>query len=145
MQEALRQAGESENIAFAFDQIARSPNTLDSHRLIRWSASAGVQNQMVERLFEAYFEEGLDIGDRDILVEMANEVGMDSATVSDLLEQGADREIIENEDALAHRMGISGVPTFIFNNKFLISGVQDPDNIVQVIDKILEMPTADTD
>jgi predicted DsbA family dithiol-disulfide isomerase len=143
IQEALRQAGESENIAFAFDQIARSPNTLDSHRLIRWSASAGVQNQMVERLFEAYFEDGLDIGDRDILVEIANEVGMDSATVSDLLEQGTDSEIIEDEDALAHRMGISGVPTFIFNNKYLVSGAQDPDNIVQVIDKILEMPVAE--
>jgi predicted DsbA family dithiol-disulfide isomerase len=144
MQKALQQAGESENIAFAFDRIARSPNTLDSHRLIRWSASAGLQNQMVERLFEAYFEDGLDIGDRDVLVEIANEIGMDSATVSDLLEQGADREIIENEDALAHRMGISGVPTFIFNNKYLISGAHDPENIVRVMDKVLDLPAAES-
>jgi len=144
MQEALRQAGESENIAFAFDRIARSPNTLDSHRLIRWSAGAGVQNQMVERLFEAYFEDGLDIGNRDVLIEISDEVGMDSATVADLLEQGADRDTIENEDALAHRMGISGVPTFIFNNRYLISGAHDPENIVQIIDKVLELPAAES-
>ncbi|HWA30723.1 MAG TPA: DsbA family oxidoreductase, partial [Rhizomicrobium sp.] len=79
MQEALNQAGESEGIAFAFDRILRSPNTLDSHRLIRWSATAGVQNEIVERLFEAYFEEGRDIGNHDILTEIAAEAGMDSA------------------------------------------------------------------
>jgi predicted DsbA family dithiol-disulfide isomerase len=143
MQQALQQAGESENIAFAFDRIARTPNTLDSHRLIRWSASAGLQTQMVERLFEAYFEDGLDIGDRDILIQLADELGMDSATVADLLEQGADREIIESEDALAHRMGISGVPTFIFENKFLVSGAQDSETLVQVIDKVMEEPVAE--
>ena len=137
MQEALQQAGVAENIDFAFDRIARSPNTLDSHRLIRWSASAGVQNEIVERLFEAYFEDGRDIGNADVLIEIASDAGMDSATVADLLEQGADREIIENEDALAHRLGISGVPTFIFENKYMISGAHDPEQIVRVIDNVM--------
>ncbi|HEY2035208.1 MAG TPA: DsbA family oxidoreductase [Rhizomicrobium sp.] len=136
MQDALQQAGQSEGIAFAFDRIARSPNTLDSHRLIRWSASAGVQNEVVERLFEAYFEDGRDIGNPDVLVEIASDAGMDSATVADLLEQGTDRELIENEDALAHRLGISGVPTFIFQNKYLVSGAHDPDQLVKVIDTV---------
>jgi len=138
MQDALRQAGEAEEIRFAFDRIARSPNTLDSHRLIRWSATAGVQNQVVERLFEAYFEEGRDIGNPDVLVEIAAEAGMDSATVADLLENGADRTLIENEDALAHRLGISGVPTFIFENKYAISGAYDPEQLVKVIDTVSE-------
>jgi predicted DsbA family dithiol-disulfide isomerase len=136
MQDALKQAGDSEDIAFAFDKIARSPNTLDSHRLIRWSASAGVQNEVVERLFEAYFEDGRDIGNADVLTEIASEAGMDSATVADLLEQGADREIIENEDAMAHRMGITGVPTFIFQNKYLVSGAVDPEALLEIIDKV---------
>jgi predicted DsbA family dithiol-disulfide isomerase len=138
MQDALKQAGENEGIAFAFDRIARSPNTLDSHRLIRWSATAGVQNDVVERLFEAYFEEGRDIGNPDVLVEIASEAGMDSATVADLLENGADRSLIENEDALAHRLGISGVPTFIFQNKYAISGAYDPEQLVRVIDTVTE-------
>jgi predicted DsbA family dithiol-disulfide isomerase len=136
MQDALKQAGDSEGIAFAFDKIARSPNTLDSHRLIRWAATAGVQNEIVERLFEAYFEEGRDIGNTDVLIEIASEVGMDSATVADLLEQGADRELIENEDAMAHRLGITGVPTFIFQNKYLASGAIDPEALLEIIDKV---------
>src|ERR1700743_1986346 len=121
IQDALQQAGDNEGISFAFDRILRSPNTLDSHRLIRWSASAGVQNEIIERLFEAYFENGRDIGNAEVLTEIASEAGMDSATVADLLEQGADREIIENEDAMAHRLGITGVPTFLFEKKYMIS------------------------
>jgi predicted DsbA family dithiol-disulfide isomerase len=143
MADALKAAGDSENIAFAFDRIARTPNTLNSHRLIRWAGSDGLQDQMVERLFEAYFEDGLDIGNSDVLIEIAAEVGMDSATVADLLEQGADRKLIEDEDALAHKLGISGVPTYIFENKYLVSGAHDPEALVQVIDKVLEQPQAE--
>jgi predicted DsbA family dithiol-disulfide isomerase len=135
MSEAIRAAGQSEDIAFAFDRIARTPNTVDSHRLIRWAGGAGLQDEMVEALFKAYFEDGRDIGDIDVLVEIAGDTGMDTALVADLLEEGADREIIEREDALAHRMGISGVPTFIFANKYALSGAHDPETLLEVIDK----------
>ncbi len=138
MTDALQTAGRNEDIAFNFDAIARTPNTLDSHRLIRWAGGAGLQNEVVERLFTAYFEDGRDIGNRDVLVEVASDVGMDSALVADLLDQGEDREIIEREDALAHRMGISGVPTFIFENKYLVSGAQDAETLAQVMDKVAE-------
>ena len=136
MQNALKAAGDSEGIAFAFDRIERRPDTLDSHCLIRWAGSAGLQNEIVERIFEAYFEEGRDIGNSDVLVEIASEGGMDSALVADLFEQGADRELVEREDALAHRMGISGVPSFIFQNKYVISGAHDPEQLVRVIDTV---------
>jgi predicted DsbA family dithiol-disulfide isomerase len=143
MQDALLKAGHDEGIAFAFDRIARSPNTLDSHRLIRWAATAGTQNEIVERLFEAYFEDGRDIGNHDVLTEIAAETGMDSATVADLLEQDSDRALVADEDALAHRLGISGVPTFIFENKYMISGAHDPEQIVRVIDTVAgEMESA---
>ena len=135
MSEAIRTAGESEAIAFAFDRIARTPNTLDSHRLIRWAGNEGLQDEIVEALFKAYFEDGRDIGNLDILVEIASETGMDSALVADLLEEDADRALIEREDELAHRMGISGVPTFIFANKYAVSGAHDPETLLQVIDK----------
>jgi predicted DsbA family dithiol-disulfide isomerase len=138
MTDALLTAGRNEDIAFNFDAIARTPNTLDSHRLIRWAGGAGLQNEVVERLFTAYFEDGRDIGNRDVLVEVASDVGMDSALVADLLDQGEDRDIIEREDALAHRMGISGVPTFIFENKYLVSGAQDAETLAQVMDKVAE-------
>jgi predicted DsbA family dithiol-disulfide isomerase len=145
MVEALETAGRSEDIAFDFDAIARTPNTLDSHRLIRWAGGAGLQNEIVERLFTAYFENGRDIGNRDILIEIASDAGMDSALVADLLDQDTDREVIEREDALAHRMGISGVPTFIFENKYLISGAQEAETIAQVMDKVAEKMAADNE
>ena len=137
MSDAIKQAGESAGIAFAFDRIEKRPETTDSHRLIRWAASAGRQTEIVERLFKAYFEEGRDIGDPAALTEIAREAGMDAALVAELLAKDADRELIEQEDALAHRMGISGVPTFIFANKYMISGAHDPDKLVRVIDKVV--------
>jgi predicted DsbA family dithiol-disulfide isomerase len=135
MSEAIVAAGAAEDIAFAFDRVAKTPNTIDSHRLIRWAGGAGVQDEMVEALFKAYFEDGRDIGDIDVLVEIADQTGMDTALIADLLEEGADRDAIVREDELAHRMGISGVPTFIFANKYAVSGAHDPETLLEVIDK----------
>jgi predicted DsbA family dithiol-disulfide isomerase len=137
MGDALRAAGASVSIAFAFDRIEKRPDTIDSHRLIRWSASTGRQNDIVERLFAAYFEQARDIGDTKVLKEIAADAGMDPDLVGDLLAGDDDRETIEHEDMLAHRMGISGVPTFIFENKYMISGAHDSDKIVRVIDKVV--------
>ena len=136
MSQALKEAGQGESIAFAFDRIEKRPDTTDSHRLIRWAATTGNQNEVVERLFKAYFEEGRDIGDASVLLAVADESGLDTGLVSELLASDSDRALIEREDALAHEMGISGVPTFIFSNKYLISGAYDPDKIVRVIDKM---------
>jgi len=135
MGEAIRSAGESEGIAFAFDKIARSPNTLDSHRLIRWSANAGKQDQIVERLFQAYFIEGQDIGNSAVLSEVAAKAGMDGALVARLLAGDADLVSVEREAGLANEMGITGVPTFIFDSKFMISGAREAELLVRVIDK----------
>jgi predicted DsbA family dithiol-disulfide isomerase len=139
---ALREAGENENIRFTFDQIDLTPNTTDSHRLIRWAGSAGVQTDVVELLFSAYFEQGRDIGDAATLAQIAGEAGMDGALVRQLLSEDADRESVEREDALAHQMGISGVPTFIFGNKYAVSGAHDPENLLKVIDKVVEESAA---
>jgi predicted DsbA family dithiol-disulfide isomerase len=138
MGDALRAAGASVNIAFAFDRIEKRPDTIDSHRLIRWSASTGKQDEIVERLFAAYFEQARDIGDSNVLREIAADAGMDGELVADLLASDDDRETIEHEDMLAHRMGISGVPTFIFENKYMISGAHDSDKLLRVIDKVVE-------
>ena len=139
MGEILRNEGLGEGIDFHFDKIERSPNTLDSHRVIRWAASAGVQDALVERMFDAYFVQGRNIGDRAVLAEIAAGAGMDSGLVAELLDKGADREIVEKEDLLAHEMGISGVPTFIFENRYMISGAREPEVLVRIIDKAVEL------
>jgi predicted DsbA family dithiol-disulfide isomerase len=138
MGEAIRSEGAGEGIAFAFDKIAKTPNTLDAHRLVRWSASAGVQDDMVERLFRAYFIDGRDVGDPAVLSAIASEAGMDGDLVARLLAGDADLEAVEREAGLANEMGISGVPTFIFDSKFMISGAREAELLVRVIDKALE-------
>src|SRR6202167_4641297 len=77
----LRAVGAEVGIEFDFDAISRSPNTLDAHRLIRWAAASGVQEEVVERLFSAYFEHGRDIGNRTALTEIAARSGMDAEAV----------------------------------------------------------------
>ena len=138
MTEALKAEGEKEGVAFAFDKIERRPNTLDSHRLIRWSAAVGIQDSVVERLFAAYFLEGRDIGDPAVLEFLAADVGLDSIEVAELLAGDTDLANVEREAKLAGEMGITGVPTFIFANKFVLSGAREPEVLVQVIDKALE-------
>ncbi|MGZ5999684.1 MAG: DsbA family oxidoreductase, partial [Rhizomicrobium sp.] len=138
MGDAIRSEGGGEGIEFAFDKIAKTPNTLDSHRLVRWAAGAGVQDDIVERLFQAYFIEGRDVGDPAVLSAIATEAGMDGDLVATLLAGDADLAEVEREAGLASEMGISGVPTFIFDSKFMISGAREAEVLVRVIDKALE-------
>ncbi|HUO87838.1 MAG TPA: DsbA family oxidoreductase [Rhizomicrobium sp.] len=135
MGEALRSEGASEGIEFAFDKIARTPNTLDSHRLIRWAGSAGRQDEVVDRLFNAYFLEGRDIGDPGVLVDIAAAAGMDSELVGELLAGDADLAQVEREAGMASQMGITGVPTFIFDSRFMISGAREPEILARIIDR----------
>ncbi len=138
MGDAIRSEGAGEGIPFAFDKIAKTPNTLDSHRLVRWAAGAGVQDAVVERLFKAYFIDGRDVGDPSVLSAIAEESGMDGALVTNLLAGDADLEPVEREAGMASEMGISGVPTFIFDSKLMISGAREPELLVRIIDKALE-------
>jgi predicted DsbA family dithiol-disulfide isomerase len=136
--EIIRTLGEKEEIAFDFGSIARTPNTTDSHRLIRWAGTAGVQDSVVEGLFSAYFEQGRDIGDHAVLEWISAQAGMDGDLVRELLEQDADVALVAKEDALAHQMGISGVPTFIFANKYMVSGAQEPEALLSIVEKVEE-------
>jgi predicted DsbA family dithiol-disulfide isomerase len=130
------EAGAYEGIPFAFEKIQRSPNTFDSHRLILWAGAAGCQDRMVGILFRLYFEDGADIGDREVLAGAAAEAGMDADLVRELLAGDADRDRIEAELMVARRLNIQGVPTFLFNQRYLLSGAQDPMQLSALFDRI---------
>jgi len=138
-QKVIAAEGAKEGIEFDFAAIRRAPNTLDSHRLIRWAALTGAQDEVVERLFAAYFENGEDIGDIRILADIADVCGMDGAQVADMLESDQDLTLVEREDQLAREMGVTGVPAMIFANKVAVSGAREPHVLTMVIDKALEM------
>ena len=123
----LTALGAEVGIAFNFEVIQRSPNTLDAHRLIRWAGEAGLQDRLVEALFSAYFEQGRDIGDRETLVSIAAACGLDGEEVRHRLAQNADVEDVQAEIEHAHRVGVSGVPFFIFANKLAMSGAQSAE------------------
>lgn len=133
----IREFGTAVGIDFRFDLIGRSPNTLDSHRLIRWAGTAGCQNDMVDSLFRRYFEQGEDIGSHDVLVEAAGEVGMDTDIVRDLLSKDADRDLIAREDSMAREIGIQGVPSFVINSQWVVTGAQEPETLVRMFNKLL--------
>jgi predicted DsbA family dithiol-disulfide isomerase len=135
---ALLKAGEDEGIPFAFEKITRTPNTINSHRLIRWSHSMGVQDAVVELLFRRYFVDGADIGRVETLVAIAAEAGMDAELVEELMNSDADRELVEREDSLARKIGIQGVPTFFVGGRILITGAQDAETIARTIDRAVE-------
>ncbi len=133
---ALLEAGAAEGISFAFDKIVRTPNTINSHRLIRWSHSAGMQDAVVELLFKRYFTEGADIGDIAVLSQIGADAGMDHELVEEMLNSDADREKVEHEDTMARKIGISGVPTYLVGGKVLVTGAQDADHLAHVIDRV---------
>lgn len=133
---ALLKAGEDEGITFAFEKIARTPNTLNSHRVVRWSHSLGLQDKLVELLFRRYFVDGADIGQIKVLAAIADEIGMDGELVEELLNSDADRESVEREDTMARKIGITGVPTFLIGGKILVNGAQDAEHLVRIIDRV---------
>jgi len=133
---SVAQAAAEEGLYLRLDAIDRQPNTFDSHRLIRWSASAGVQDRVVEGLFRRYFEDGADIGDRAVLLDVAVAAGMDGELVQALFERDADRDLVMAEEGVARRMGIAGVPCFIVERKYAVSGAQEPSVLANVFDLV---------
>ena len=132
----IRDEGAKEALPFDFEAIPRTPNTLDSHRLVRWSASRDPgQDAMVEALFRAYFTAGKDIGDRDTLVAVAAGAGFDHAAALAFLESDAEREAVAAEDHRARLAGLSGVPCFIVDGKVAIPGAVEPDTFLEILDR----------
>ena len=130
--DAVTTVGASEGLDFQFERIRQTPNTLASHRLLRLAAGHDRQDALLEALFAAYFVAGRDIGDLGVLEDLAAAVGLPDAAA--FLAHGDGIEEAKAEDALARRQGINGVPCFIFNGRFLLSGAQEPESFFQLFD-----------
>ena len=104
--------------------IKRTPNTLNAHRLIHWAGIERRQSMVMSALFRAYFKEGRDIGDVEVLADLADTCGMDAALVQRLLATDEDLEGIREKDAGFRKMGVNSVPTFIIAGQHAVPGAQ---------------------
>ncbi len=127
--EMLTKLGQEVGIRYDFDAIKVGPNTLDAHRLLHWASIEGreVQDRVATALFKANFEEGRNVGDHTVLAEIAESCGMDRKVVENLLKSDADIDTILGEIDAAQKMGVNGVPFFIIDGQYAISGAQTPD------------------
>lgn len=129
-------AGADSGVTFAFERIERSPNTIDAHRLVHWAQEDGLGEEAVERLFQLYFQEGADIGDRTVLVRTAEEIGLDPDFVSRNFDDDTDVETVRDAIAYAGRIGITGVPCTIIAQRYAISGAQPPEVMADAIRQV---------
>ncbi len=130
----ITETGAEEGLAFDFDRIRRTPNTIDAHRLIRFAGENGDQDKVVELLFRRYFQEGVDIGDVENLAAVAADAGLDPDAVRAHLGSDRDVEAVRAEDLDARRMGVTGVPCFIADRRYAISGAQAPEVFIRVLE-----------
>ncbi|MDX2156383.1 MAG: DsbA family oxidoreductase [Hyphomicrobiaceae bacterium] len=129
LDDQMRETGREAGITFAFDKMTRTPNTRLAHRLI-WQAGTeglGQQNAVVRRLFSAYFEEGADIGRKDVLRALARDAGLEAGGVASALEDERSLDAVLDLEDEGLRMGIRGVPFFVLVDKYAISGAQPPE------------------
>jgi predicted DsbA family dithiol-disulfide isomerase len=132
----VAQVGRGAGIDFAFDRIMRQPNTLAAHQLIRAAAVTGVEDQMVETLFRAYFLEGADLSSRACLLDLAARAGLAFPDAQLALDDPQVRQSVLDEERSAHSLGIEGVPFFIFGGRIGVSGAQETGVLLQAIEQV---------
>ena len=135
----LVEVGGEVGIPFDSRAIRISPNTLDAHRLLRWAQASGpgAQNALAERLFQDYFVEGRDVGDREVLIAAARDCGMDADDMARRLDSDVDKDAVQAEIIDAQNIGVTGVPFFILEGAFALPGAQPKDVFVRAIRKTL--------
>ncbi|HEY6692105.1 MAG TPA: DsbA family oxidoreductase [Solirubrobacteraceae bacterium] len=123
-----------EGLEYHFDK-ARGGNSFDAHRLIHLAAAHGRQDEAKERLMRAYFTEGVAIGDREALVALAADIGLDPDEARAVLDGDAYADAVRDDETLAHRIGINAVPFFVLNRRYGVSGAQPAEILVQALEK----------
>ncbi len=131
---SVQAAARKDGLDIDLAAIRRTPSTLDAHRLIRFAEPDGAQARVVEGLFRGYFFEGRDIGDRRVLVAIAADAGLDGPAIAAFLDGDEAAAEVRAEDREARVLGITGVPCFIIDGRFAISGAQEPEAFLALFD-----------
>ncbi|MGC1214369.1 MAG: DsbA family oxidoreductase [Micromonospora sp.] len=111
-------------------------NTFEAHRLVRFATEQGRGAEMVETLYRAHFADGVDVGSRDALVELAAKAGLDEVQARDYLDSPAGRREVAADLAAAHQIGVSSVPTFVLAGKYAVTGAQEPETLLAALTEV---------
>jgi predicted DsbA family dithiol-disulfide isomerase len=131
--ERVAGVGREVGIDFAFDDIKVQPNTVNSHRLMRYGAKNGREDQVAESLFAAYFKEGANLTDKKTLADIGVRAGLERAALEAYLASDEDKDEILRSDVEAREGGVNGVPFFIFNRKVAVSGAHEPETLLKAM------------
>lgn len=123
-------------IEFRFDRM-RPGNTFDAHRLLHLAAERRLQQPLKDRFFAAYLTEGEPIGDRDVLLRLAVEVGLDRGEVAEVLATDAYADGVRADEADARRFGVTGVPFFVFDGRYAVAGAQPAEVLLDVLRRVV--------
>ena len=132
----ITREAERSGLNLRFDEIPRTPNTFDAHRLLRWAQATGAQDRVADDLFRRYFEQGQDISDHTVLAEVAEAAGMEREVVERLLASDADADALREEEESIRRMGVQGVPCFVIGGKYVLQGAQETETWKQVLSEL---------
>jgi predicted DsbA family dithiol-disulfide isomerase len=142
MQARLAEAGRAAGVEFAFDKMKVRPNTLHAHRLLHHVQLRKDASPLKERLMRGHFQLGENVGDVETLVGIAVECGEDEVRTREYLRSGADADVVREGAAHAAKMGVGGVPFFIFNQKVALSGAHPPQDILLAVGQAIETPAS---
>lgn len=134
MNDSVSEQAQSVGLTYDLDK-AIPTNTFDAHRLTHYADKHGKMYEMTERLFKAYFTEGLHVGDREVLAQLAEEVGLDREEAAQVLASDAYTDNVHADQQAARDIGIQGVPFFVINRKYAVSGAQPTEVFIQALEK----------
>jgi predicted DsbA family dithiol-disulfide isomerase len=133
----VKDAGDAAGLALRFDKIEHQPNTLAGHALVALAQDSGLGDAVVEALFKAFFIDGRNIGEREVLLDVGQRCGLAAGTLNALLDDESTLANIAAQDQAVRAQGISGVPFFVLGKKFSLSGAQPPATIQQAISHLI--------
>ncbi|MFG2165309.1 DsbA family oxidoreductase [Micromonospora chersina] len=137
----VTQVAKGAGIDMRFDR-AIAANTFEAHRLVRFATERGRAAELVERLYRAHFQDGIDVGSTDALVTLAGEVGLDEAEARDYLESNLGRREVAADLSAAHQLGVSSVPTFVLAGKYAVTGAQEPETLLAALHEVAQREAA---
>ncbi|MCP3787897.1 DsbA family oxidoreductase [Micromonospora sp. A3M-1-15] len=137
----VTQVAKGAGIDMRFDR-AVAANTFEAHRLVRLATERGRAAELVERLYRAHFQDGIDVGSTDALVKLAGEVGLDEAEAREYLESNLGRREVAADLSAAHQLGVSSVPTFVLAGKYAVTGAQEPETLLAALHEVAQREAA---